>query len=332
MFIDRNVLLTLAPNFEKAPSHLSKFRWGVMISLPFPFPSKQCVKRTETIDGRKFKVEIHNHYNRILATTKQGTAGPMYFRVLLEDKRQPKETYENCVSFSREPLPAVVIFEELKEYDTPNDAFSGANDKISRCFEWLGAFLTACQRSAPYMAAWLIYPISHFDVGTVYHQVTADCAKHRGRHLFASAASISFGRHLSNPLFAMDVPAQNESAEPMDTANELLAEALMSLFRGMPRLAVLNSYTAVESFANVVFATSKIERLVANNVPREIAEEVVEDERKRHRTEASFLYHRGMKSATDRSLHDERKDLYSELLKLQDLRHRVAHTGYKPLA
>ena len=38
-----------------------------------------------------------------------------------------------------------------------------------------------------------------------------------------------------------------------DLANELLAEAQLSLFRRLPRLAVLNSFTAVETLANSVF-------------------------------------------------------------------------------
>jgi hypothetical protein len=104
----------------------------------------------------------------------------------------------------------------------------------------------------------------------------------------------------------------------------------MSVYRGMYRLAVLNSYTAVESLANAVFTITKTGFLRANNVPKEVAETLVEEERERHKTEPNFLLHRGVKSACGRSLLDEDKKTYDELVNLQKMRHRVAHTGYKP--
>jgi hypothetical protein len=100
----------------------------------------------------------------------------------------------------------------------------------------------------------------------------------------------------------MDVPSGTESNSRLDSTNELLAEAMMSMVRGMPRLTVLNAYAAVESLANVVFKATKIQKLVSANVPPEVAEEMVEDERVRHRTEVKFLFHRGLKWATGRSL------------------------------
>jgi hypothetical protein len=55
-------------------------------------------------------------------------------------------------------------------------------------------------------------------------------------------------------------------------------------------------------------------------------------ERTQHRTEVAFLFHKGMKEAAGRSLHDENKPLYDALNKLQQVRHSVSHTGYKPTA
>src|SRR5204863_9724141 len=74
----------------------------------------------------------------------------------------------------------------------------------------------------------------------------------------------------------------------------------------------------------------RIAQLVANHVPEEYATAVVEEDRGRHRTEGPFLYHRGLKSVVGRSLHDENKAQYDDLLKLQQVRHDVAHKGYKP--
>jgi hypothetical protein len=130
----------------------------------------------------------------------------------------------------------------------------------------------------------------------------------------------------------MDLPAEFGGDNPLDTTNELLAEAQMSLVRGMPRLAVLNAYTSVESFANVVFSKMKIALLVGKNVPPDMAEQLVEEERDRHKTEPHFLFHRGIKSASGRSLRDEKKEQYDSLMQLHKMRHRVAHTGYKPTA
>jgi len=328
--LERNAMVTITPGFDSVPETLSQFRWKMHLSLPYPFPAKECVRQSVTILEKPFSFSIHNHYSRIIQTIRSGESGPVYFRVLLEDKRHPPGIYSDCVGFTREDLQSVVIFEETTDYTTPKEAFARADAKITACFDWLSSFLSACQRVAPYLTSWLVYPISMFDVGTVYHEVVAFCANHKQWHLLSSAVAVSLGRHLQRPTFVIEVPASVESDSPMDAANELLAEALMSLFRGMPRLTVLNAYTAVESLANIVFSRTKVAKLVSNNMPKEMAEETVEDERKRHRTEGNFLYHRGIKSASDRSLLEENKHQYDALLRLQDLRHKVAHTGYKP--
>jgi len=328
--LERNAMVTITPGIDSVPETLSQFRWKMHLSLPYPFPAKDCVRQSVTILEKPFSFSIHNHYSRVIQTIRSGESGPVYFRVVLEDKRHKPGNYSDCVAFTREDLQSVVFFEDMTDYASPKDAFARADAKIKACFDWLASYLSACQRAAPYLTSWLVYPISMFDVGTVYHEVVAFCTNHQKWHLVSSAVAVSLGRHLQRPTFVMEVPASVESSSPMDAANELLAEALMSLFRGMPRLTVLNAYTAVESLANVVFSRTKVAKLVANNMPQEMAEETVEDERKRHRTEGNFLYHRGVKSASGRSLLEENKQQYDALLQLQDMRHKVAHTGYKP--
>lgn len=329
--LERNALVTIIPGFDNAPANLTQFHWKMHLSLPFPFPAKDCVQQTVNVLGKSFSFSIHNHFNRVIQTIKQpGESGPVYFRVLLEDKRQPAVNYSDCGAFSREELQSVVFFEDLTDYLSPNEAFAGAESKIKSCFDWLASFLSACQRAAPYLTSWLVYPISLFDVGTVYHEVLAFCSSHNHWSSFSSAVAISLGRQLQRPMFVMDVPATIEGDSPLDTANELLAEALMSLVRGRPRLAVLNAYTAVESLANAVFTLTKVAKLLASNVPLEMARELVEDQREKHRTDPQFLYGRGIKDASGRSIMEENKQQYDALLQLQKMRHRVAHTGYKP--
>jgi hypothetical protein len=330
LFPERNSMVTITPGLERASLPFKKYRWRVHISLPFPFPSRTCVHLNPAISGTPYHFEIHNHFNRVIGTIEAGDSGPVYFKAFLEDKRQQRESYPGFVSIAREALQSVAIFTEEVEHASPAEAYKDAAGKIIKCFDYLGGFLSACQRATPYLAAWLVYPISMFDCGTVYHELFGYCESHQRWEFISSSISISMGRQLQHPAFFIDVPEQTETTSPLDATNELLAESLMSLHRGMTRLAVLNAYTAVESFANVVFTRTKVALLMSKNVPEDYATEIVEDERKRHRTEGNFLYHRGIKTASGRSLMEEDKKQYDYLLKLQELRHKVAHTGYKP--
>jgi len=222
------------------------------------------------------------------------------------------------------------VFEEETDYSSPDDALRDAPAKIKACFEWLGEFLAAFHRSAPYMMSWVVYPISMFDVGAIYHGVTAHSKSQDRWEIFGSAVSLVAGRSLHKPLFFMDSETGEVSTTPFGVAHELLAEAQMSLLRGMTRLAVVNSYTAVESLANAVFLQEKVKKFVSVNVPLEAATNFVEEERERHRTDKNFLFNSGMKDASGRSLFEENKSLYDGLLKLQQVRHKVAHTGFRP--
>lgn len=323
--LERNLLVTIKPGFGPPRENLSQYRWRMWYSLPYPFPAKDCVKLTPTIAEKQFNVSIHNHYNRVIRNIRKEPDGPEYFHVDLEDKRKPAPTYANCVSFSREALHSVVIFDEQTDYPSGDAAFQGVEQRIQSCTEWLSAFLAACQRAAPYLSAWLVYPVSLFDVGTIYHEVNAYCSTHKKRESQASAVALSVGRQLQNPAFVMDVPSNLEAQSPMDSANELLAESLMSLYRGMPRLTVTNAYTAVEYLANAVFTSTRVASLMGYGVPQEKAEMMVDEVRTAHRTEPHYLLNKGIKEASGRSLMEEDKKLYDALLVVQKLRHRVAH-------
>ena len=329
-FIDRNHLICLAASQQTAlPKHV-RFRWRTHVSLPFPFPSRETVKLTAEIAGRSYDVTIRNDVNRVVAWVSAGRGQAPYFRAFLEPKTTPRSMYPGFVKFSRDLLQSVVVFEEITDYASVNEAFHVSGHKITECFDWLGAFISRCQRVTPYMAAWLLYPISHFDAGTVYHEVHAFSEVRKRWDPVGTAFALSTGRHLNRPLFYIDVPPQTEGSGPIDVANELLAEALVSTFRGSTRLAVLNAYAAAEQLANVVFTERRTADLLSHNVPSDYAAKLVDTERKPKRTDAQFLFHQGLKSACGRSLLDERKNLFTEIVRVQDVRHKVAHTGYRP--
>jgi hypothetical protein len=330
LLLERNALVTISPNFERGPEGADSYRWTVHVSLPFPFPSSKCIKRQADLGGNEYEFSIHNHFNRMFLIPKVGQGWPCV--TLIDNKRQEKfKSAEHTCYF--EVLQSVAIFKEATKYDTCQAAFAGADKKIKACFDYLSEFLANCQINAPYLTAWLVYPISLFDVGTIYHSVEAHFPTKPEWRLFTSAPAISIARRLQHPLFQLNLDDVDErgmgDASAVETANELLAEAQMSLFRGLPRLTVLNAYGAVEALANAVFRKRKIEMLLSHNVPLEIAEPMVEEDRQRHRTEPSFLYHSGLKSACGRSLMEEDKDKYDKLLGLQKLRHEVAHKGIK---
>src|SRR5438874_861468 len=69
-----------------------------------------------------------------------------------------------------------------------------------------------------------------------------------------------------------------------------------------PRSAVINSYQAAETLANVVFKNLKKAQLLGAGSAEQDAETTAEQERNQHRTEASFLLHRGLDASCGRSL------------------------------
>jgi hypothetical protein len=95
---------------------------------------------------------------------------------------------------------------------------------------------------------------------------------------------------------------------------------------------VINSYQAVESLANVVYARKQIEKLVAQGSSQEDAEAETEKLRRKHRVGIKFLVHYGLFDACARSRSCEEKQLYDAVCELNKLRHAVAHAGRKPSA
>jgi hypothetical protein len=328
--LEGDVAVTMFPA-SNTPEHLAKFRWNMQVALPYPFPTRKCITREVSVGETPYKFQIHNHFDRVIQTLRDARSGATWPRAFMHDRRNPlPKGPSNCVQQSRKRLQSVVFFNGLTEFSTADEAWSKCGERIHSCMEYLSSFLAACQREAPYLSAWLLYPVSLFDVGAAYCEVHGFCTKHNKWHLVNSGSQTSIGRQLQQPTFFMQVPDSIESTTALDVINELLAEALMASYRGMPRLTVINSYTALESYANLLFSQLQVANLVANNVPREYAEQTVQDHRLRHRNDASFLFHSGIKTASGHSLLEEDNTRYDSVMKIQQLRHRVAHTGHKP--
>lgn len=323
-------LLSLHPVFGTAPEERLEFRWGMNVTLPFPLPARQCVVQNALIDNVLYDVHIGNHFRRAIVTRHVGPPNPA--RVFLEDTRKPPNEFSDDATVTRHELPSVAVFSEGSLYKSADDAFAESKRKMESCMEWLSSLLARWQRNAPYGVAWLIYPVSPFDFGTIYHQVIARESAGDQWQVYASAAGIFPGRNLIEPAFYLDPPDSSEAESAMDTANELLAEAQLSLFRGLYRLTVLNAYTAVESLAESIFLSKRALHLVKTSTQSlPDAQKTAEDERKQNnRNTVPFLFHTGMNSACGRSLFSERKSLYDRLCAVRDIRHKAAHTGYRP--
>ena len=142
---------------------------------------------------------------------------------------------------------------------------------------------------------------------------------------------MSLARQLRTPLFVTKLDISGAVPADLDLANELLAEAQFAIFRRMPRLAVINSFTALETLANSVFKRERRQQLIGWGVPEHEAEAIAENERRANRTREKFLLGAGISHACSRSLLLENKTLYDEILRLEEkVRHGVVHKGTQP--
>ena len=224
---------------------------------------------------------------------------------------------------------AMALFNEDREYPTANDAFRDTEAKIANCVEYLSGYLANWQRDAPHLCAWLVFPLSTFDLGYVYAVVEQRGGPTAHWALYTTATAFNVTTKAVGPLFWMDEPTAGAST-PMDVTNEMLAEALLSIHRGVPRLGVLNSYAAVEQLANALYLKLKTAQLTASGMAAADAEAEAERIRRPSRTDASFLFNSGLKDASGRSLLDDDKTKYDALHTIQKLRHQIAHTGHRP--
>lgn len=324
--IERHSLVTISPNYAHDENAGGDYKWRMNVSLPFPFPARKCVKQELQLEPGIFRFGIHNHFDRIFAVPKLGKAIP---KVHLVEKSFQGPISDQVVA-RREILQSVAVFEQSEVFADRNAAFAGAAKKIKACTEYLSIFLGKCQKAAPFLTAWMVYPFSPFEVGTIFHEVLHRCPDAEEWHMCASTIAMSMARHLQRPLFYIDLP-NDDPDDVLSVTHELLAESQMALFRGIPRSSVLSAYGAVELFARHVLSKKCVERLESLGTPRSVAEEIaterIPDQKK---VDYSFLFHGQMKKESGRSLFDERKQAYDDLGAFQKVRNRVAHHGYRP--
>ncbi len=197
-------------------------------------------------------------------------------------------------------------------------------------FVYLSEYLGTLQRSLPYLVTWTIYPVSFFDVGIVHHAVDHFCPSESNWAVVGCGVAFRAARQLRAPLFVTNLAPLVVPPE-LDLANELLAEAQLAIFRRLPRLAVLNSFTAIETLANAVYRLKRNQQLSGWGVPESDAESIAEHERKAHRTDEKFLLNSGMQGVAARSLFTEDQKTYESIIRLEEkCRHSVVHRGTKP--
>jgi len=331
MFIfNPNAAVTITPGCEMPKDGIQKFRWVMHVSLPYPFPFLRYHREEIKVNERNFEFIVSNGLDRVFLKS----AMP---RVTLcpglrdsQGKKGKSRKSQNELEKNREILQSVAIFRVKVIYPSPDKAFKGAENKIKECMNYLAEFVASIQRKAPYLVSWLIYPISLFDVGMVHHGIECFCLDCKRWHIYASGMTISLARLMHQPLFCLSDDDYEADLPAVDTSNELLAEALMSLYRGMHRLTVLNSYSAVESLANSIFRLKMKQQLVKCGSSVEEAEVLAEQKRKAIRTKIRCLTHKNLKEVCDRSLFCENKELYDKLILFNELRNAVAHRGAVP--
>ncbi len=328
--MQQDALVTISPNYHMPQCGATRFRWHMNIALPFPMPVEKCIHKTVIAEEKEYSFSIHNHLDRIHRYPNNSNGIPQVFLgQKLQDGEKEKPEPKQCHRV-REPLQAVAVFTSNEESPSPTEAFVGAEKRIKECFSELAGYLGQFQRSLPYMHAWTVYPVTIFDVGVIHHGVDHFCPEPNRWLLQGSGVAMSVARQLKVPLFTVD-PEETTQLDPaVDLANGLLAEAQMALFRRLLRLTVLNSCAAVEGLANHVYKQKRLAQLAGDGMNQSEAEELAETDRRQHRTDEKFLLHKGMKDACEHSLFEEKKDLYDEFLRWEEIRHQTAHAGLTP--
>jgi hypothetical protein len=324
----KSTYITVAPQQgESLNCGATRFRWWCHVGLPFTLPSRSCIHRKATVEGYEFDFSIHNSFDRLTVFPDSPRTWPSVYLIA---RSQPTPAPATGRRSARETLQSVACFVETAEYGTPDGPFAKAADKLKGCFRYLADHLGALQSSMPYLASWQVYPISQFDVGLVYHGTEHFCPRKGAWDHCQTGVTINLARQLHQPLCHVAFPEGSALTTPADLSNELLAEAQVSLFRGLFRSAVLNSYQAVESLANVVFKAGQISRYISDGMPQATAEAEAEKQRAQQRTRIKFLVHDGLLAACSRSLFIDDREKYEALCRLNQFRNQVAHAGKKP--
>lgn len=324
----KNTYLTLHPGVAAAPCGATRYRWEMHVALPFCLPATSFQPRKVTIEQRDYEVSLCNYMDRVTVYPPSAQAIPSVSLVHRGHSPTHRAAPGSCMT--RESLQSVACYHELVEANDPALLFDAASDKVRACFRHLSELLSSIQRSMPYLVSWQVYPLSQFDVGLVYHAASHFCPTSKKWEPLATGVTINLARQLHQPLCTLQLDNPVTLPAPLELSHELLAEAQVALFRGLLRTTVLNSYQAVESFANHIFKKKQIAAFEAAGKSAVDAETEAEGIRKDNRTKIKFLTHVGLEPVSGRSLFREEKQLYDDLCKLNDLRNQVAHAGRNP--
>jgi hypothetical protein len=302
-------------------------------ALPFMLPLEKCVSKEVQLGDKKYNLQFHNHLDRQFIIDPRFGGFPKIRLVPKKVPNQPEAPLPVGQSGSRQQLQSIAIVTEMEEFLTPEQAFKQAEKKIETSIQIISDFLAALQRQLPYLATWTVYPISLFDVGLVHHGIDHFCPNCQAWGNIGTGMAISVARQLQAPQFTHVEEDASATAPELGLADELLAEAKVSIFRGLLRLAVLNSFSAVEIVSNSTYKKMYTDRLKSIGLPDNEAISIAENFQKQYRNDEGFLIGRGLKTACNMSLVDDNKKLYDEFLNLEKtVRHQVSHAGKRPAA
>jgi hypothetical protein len=304
----------------------ASFRWKAIMSLPFIVPLKAPHHAEVSLDNRKYSLGLHNNFDRLLI--RSNTSPPQDTVRLVE--RGAKVTPPKNAQTKRERLKGVAIYKQQEVFQTTRAALANSGQKIRDCISHLSEFIFSWQRSLPYLATWVMHPISLHDLGIVYYMLEVLNPRTQETSLGPSFSAFNPARQGVKPLFHAP-PKALESQNPLHAlADELLAEASNAYYRNMRRLSISNAYLAVEILSNHVFKIKQKEAFVSQGVSDSQADTDVEELSRKNNTDLGFLLHRGLKTACSRSLFDEDNATYNQVIQCKKLRNQVQHLGYLP--
>lgn len=325
MFTNHRQLFEWLPKAINGPTGPEyHYEWGVTFALPFPMPAKQCPGYDIELNGDKYRCEIHNCMDYFLFYSTKGIEP--FARIGFVNKNEPDPVLPEPLVGERHKQSAVSIYWLDRKFDTPMEAFQGSRQRNAACLDHLNQTLGKWQQYAPFSCAGLVYPLRELDIPESHFTVYLATAG--GKSPFSSIRRTLAELGLSRPMFTMVPPEEQPAVSSIiQVPYELMGEALVALQRGATRLSLLSSYSAVELFANNVFKELADKSSGRGDVSR--SEQILK-ERLANRTNMKFLAHFGIKKFTTSSLHDTDKQLYDDLLALQEVRHQLAHAGEKP--
>lgn len=305
-----------------------EYRWKVIAALPFFVPLTSPLQMDVTLQERSYVLAIHNNLDRLLI---RSVGARHQEQVRLIDRNAPiKLKVSRSTEVKHEKLKAVAIYKQKRAFLTTWDALENSPDKVRECTSHLSEFVFSWHRSLPYLATWVMHPISVYDLGIVYFVLEVHDPKTGRTSLGPAFHAYNQAKQFNNPLFHHPPPDKSGENPVSTLVDELLAEASSSRYRSMRRLAISNGYLAVEILANHVFKERMRLALLSQGLDAITADEQAESLRHDNDNKLKYLLHSGMIAACSRSLFAEDNRTYNQMLKCKAVRNDIQHRGYMP--